>query len=266
MNSSRQHQSQNDGKKQRRCLGKLAKIILILFFAAYLSLGAYAFLLIESSTQQQNKQHSNQPAMTTTTSGGGGVVTVHHQHTPPTEEIRSADLVEGIRIINATAGGGGDLATLLLAEQDQMTRQVLDRLWDITENLNILYKENWTRLAAEEVGRLHESMRQQLMQAVAIGNRRSGAKAAECNISKSAANSHQSMVVVQQQQHHQPSSPAVKWNYPTAFLYALSVITTLGELLALYSIHCTHKYRSIDYFTLLPTPPFLLLSLNRVKL
>ena len=233
-----QHQSQDDGKKQRRCLGKLAKIILILFFAAYLSLGAYAFLLIESSTQhQQNKQHSNQPAMTTTTSGGagGGIVTVHHQHTPPTEEIRSADLGEGIRI-NAT--GGGDLATLLLAEQDQMTRQVLDRLWDITENLNILYKENWTRLAAEEVGRLHESMRQQLMQAVAIGNRRSGAKAAECNISKSAANSHQSMVVVQQQQHQQQSS-LVKWNYPTAFLYALSVITTLGELLALYSVQCT---------------------------
>lgn len=27
----------------------------------------------------------------------------------------------------------------------------MDRLWSITEDLNILYKENWTRLAAHEV-------------------------------------------------------------------------------------------------------------------
>lgn len=27
----------------------------------------------------------------------------------------------------------------------------VDRLWSITEDLNILYKENWTRLAAQEV-------------------------------------------------------------------------------------------------------------------
>jgi hypothetical protein len=30
-------------------------------------------------------------------------------------------------------------------------RRTVDRLWSITEDLNILYKENWTRLAAQEV-------------------------------------------------------------------------------------------------------------------
>ena len=239
---SRQQQQSQDEKKQRRCLGKLAKIILILFFAAYLSLGAYAFLLIESSTQHQQNKQQNQPAIATTS--GGGVV--HHQHTPPTEEIRSADLGEGSSSSSSNPadanGNGGDLAsgTLLLAEQDKMTRQVLDRLWDITENLNILYKENWTRLAAEEVGRLHESMRQQLIQAVAIGNRRikAAAAAAECNISSSGS---KSMVVVQQQ------SPPVKWNYPTAFLYALSVITTLGKNLRTSSSSSSHP-KSINTF------------------
>lgn len=29
--------------------------------------------------------------------------------------------------------------------------RTVDRLWSITEDLNILYKENWTRLAAQEV-------------------------------------------------------------------------------------------------------------------
>ncbi|EDX17255.1 GD16192 [Drosophila simulans] len=30
-------------------------------------------------------------------------------------------------------------------------KKTVDRLWSITEDLNILYKENWTRLAAQEV-------------------------------------------------------------------------------------------------------------------
>lgn len=206
MENHRNHRNKKKEKEdeQRRCLGKLAKILLVIFFVAYLSLGAYAFLLIESTGANQMKHHQ--------ATGGG----VHHQHTPPTEEIRS------------DIGGGASeeqevSSTALLAEQEQMTRQVLDRLWDITENLNILYKENWTRLAAEEVNRLHESMRQQLIQAVAIGNR---AKAGgNCSISKSSTQS-----MVHQQQQQQSSGPSsVKWNYPTAFLYALSVITTLGE-------------------------------------
>lgn len=29
--------------------------------------------------------------------------------------------------------------------------RTVDRLWSITEDLNILYKDNWTRLAAQEV-------------------------------------------------------------------------------------------------------------------
>lgn len=29
--------------------------------------------------------------------------------------------------------------------------RTVDQLWAITEDLNILYKENWTRLAAQEV-------------------------------------------------------------------------------------------------------------------
>lgn len=29
--------------------------------------------------------------------------------------------------------------------------RTVNQLWSITEDLNILYKENWTRLAAQEV-------------------------------------------------------------------------------------------------------------------
>ncbi|EAT44153.1 AAEL004478-PA [Aedes aegypti] len=33
----------------------------------------------------------------------------------------------------------------------ELRLKTVDRLWSITEDLNILYKENWTRLAAQEV-------------------------------------------------------------------------------------------------------------------
>lgn len=36
--------------------------------------------------------------------------------------------------------------------------RTVDRLWSITEDLNILYKENWTRLAAQEVQHFQVSM------------------------------------------------------------------------------------------------------------
>uniref|UniRef100_T1GGW4 Uncharacterized protein n=1 Tax=Megaselia scalaris TaxID=36166 RepID=T1GGW4_MEGSC len=36
-------------------------------------------------------------------------------------------------------------------ENSDIRSRTVDRLWSITEDLNILYKENWTRLAAQEV-------------------------------------------------------------------------------------------------------------------
>ena len=47
------------------------------------------------------------------------------------------------------SGGGG---------VNDLRSQTVDRLWSITENLNILYRENWTRLAAEEVLEFQEAL------------------------------------------------------------------------------------------------------------
>ena len=35
----------------------------------------------------------------------------------------------------------------------------MEKLWEITENLNILYKDNWTALASLELGRLSDAVR-----------------------------------------------------------------------------------------------------------
>lgn len=192
-----------------------AKISLMFFFLAYVSLGAYVFMLIEASSS--------------------GASSSLNQFTPPTEEIRTA-------LSGATSTSSEQQPTTTTAANNNeagdgtqmkelMTRQVLDKLWDITENLNILYKENWTRLAAGEIYRFHETMYLWMKN--------------DCNNNRRKS-SQQEMTTAVGGQHHQTTTAAtspgagagagqhhhhktVKWNYPTAFLYALSVITTLGK-------------------------------------
>ena len=147
------------GCTRQCCFTITFRMSFILFFLAYVSVGAYIFLALESTGDTS----------------------------PPTEEVRAADVA-------------GDQLQL----QEMMTHQLLERLWDITESLNILYKENWTQLASNEMAKVHGAILQL-------------DKKNDCH------------------NHREPSStttvgPRVQWNYPMAFLYSLSVITTLGNL------------------------------------
>ena len=158
MNQAERKTSPRRGCTRQRCFTATYRISFVLFFVAYISLGAYLFLALES--------------------GETGI--------PPSEEVRTADDTND-----------------KLQLQEMMTHQLLERLWDITESLNILYKENWTQLAAYEMTKVHSAMLQ-------VEKKKN-----DCRLSE-----HSSVMAV--------TSP-VKWNYPMAFLYSLSVITTLGN-------------------------------------
>lgn len=75
----------------------------------------------------------------------------------------------------------------------------VERLWAITEDLNILYKENWTKLAAKEL----MDFQRVLMKSMrgAASEQRSGA----------------------------PRDPPYRWSFAGSFLYALTLITTIGH-------------------------------------
>ncbi|XP_055600081.1 TWiK family of potassium channels protein 7 [Uranotaenia lowii] len=81
----------------------------------------------------------------------------------------------------------------------ELRLKTVDRLWSITEDLNILYKENWTRLAAQEVQHFQDT----ILRAVR-------------------ASRSQQVTNVQNQ------SKPYKWTYASAFLYSLTLITTIG--------------------------------------
>jgi len=86
--------------------------------------------------------------------------------------------------------------------------QTVERLWSITENLNILYRENWTRLAAEEVLEFQEALFR------ALRNSGSGYISAR-NGYLLHPNGH-------------------TWSFSSSFLYSLTLITTIGELYYYY--------------------------------
>ncbi|CAO1434344.1 unnamed protein product [Diamesa hyperborea] len=85
------------------------------------------------------------------------------------------------------------------ANNAELRTRTVDRLWSITEDLNILYKENWTRLAAQEVQIFQETILHAL------------------KLSRA-----QQILNVKQ-----PNTP-YKWTYASAFLYSLTLITTIG--------------------------------------
>lgn len=87
--------------------------------------------------------------------------------------------------------------------------KTVERLWSITEDLNILYKENWTKLAAKELLEF---------QKVLVKTMRGGA--AEARL-------------------HYEHEADYRWTFSTSFLYALTLITTIGECILYFHFKIT---------------------------
>ncbi|KAJ8984172.1 hypothetical protein NQ317_017825 [Molorchus minor] len=85
----------------------------------------------------------------------------------------------------------------------ELRAETVDRLWSITENLNILYRENWTRLAAEEVLTFQEALFKALRNSDSVY-----------------VSSSMGTMTYYQNLH--------KWSFSSSFLYSLTLITTIG--------------------------------------
>uniref|UniRef100_A0A2S2NIS9 TWiK family of potassium channels protein 7 n=1 Tax=Schizaphis graminum TaxID=13262 RepID=A0A2S2NIS9_SCHGA len=79
----------------------------------------------------------------------------------------------------------------LLARNDKLRAQTVEKLWKITEDLNILYRDNWTRLAEEEILKFQDSLIRKYGGPNQIDRRH-------------------------------------RWNFASSFLYSLTLITTIG--------------------------------------
>ena len=91
----------------------------------------------------------------------------------------------------------------------------MENLWITTEKLNILYRENWTRLANEEIARFQEQVVRTLTDSLGHGG------PAHTSTSTSTSTASDDVTGKKLVDH--------EWNFARAFLYSLTVLTTIGE-------------------------------------
>ncbi|XP_023312564.1 uncharacterized protein LOC111692700, partial [Anoplophora glabripennis] len=92
----------------------------------------------------------------------------------------------------------------LKAKADEARVKTVENIWEITVSLNILYRDNWTRLAAQEITRFQDELVKSMAEEMALQQplqvTKVGAKHANENY---------------------------EWSFAKAFLYSLTVLTTI---------------------------------------
>ncbi|XP_054729867.1 uncharacterized protein LOC129238740 [Anastrepha obliqua] len=132
-------------------------------------------------------------------------------------------------------GGDGIIsAQLALSADTQEVRQrTIENIWDITVSLNILYKENWTKLAALEIAKFQDQLIKRLNEDALLqlshemdGGLSGGGGSGAAMAGNSPATEAVLLHTHGGQYGHGHGSH--EWNFAKAFLYSLTVLTTIG--------------------------------------
>ena len=92
--------------------------------------------------------------------------------------------------------------------------QTVTRLWQVTERMNILYPENWTRAASEEIIAFQEQLTSALARQFARGP----------------TQSRDSDVIMTSLEVGEPQARAgIRWTFARGLLYSVSLLTTIGK-------------------------------------
>ncbi|XP_036339419.1 signaling mucin MSB2-like [Rhagoletis pomonella] len=132
------------------------------------------------------------------------------------------------------SGDGVTSAHLALSADTQEVRQrTIENIWDITVSLNILYKENWTKLAALEIAKFQDQLIKRLNEDALLqlshemDGGLAGASGSGAAIAGNSPATEAVLLHTHGGQYGHGNGPH-EWNFAKAFLYSLTVLTTIG--------------------------------------
>ena len=167
------------------------------YFAFFLlqALGAFLFMAIESRQAFQ----------------------VNPTAASATDNADDPFLIEPPTVMNVTAAFM-DMPKEVKANVEKARSETVAKLWRVTEQMNILYPENWTRIAAEEILWFQDQLTKALM--------------LELTNSKKTRTQASSQFFYDHMQRPQ-EGPFVaqpgQWTFGRGFLFSVSLLTTVGK-------------------------------------
>lgn len=177
-------------RRKQFIIGSLTNVVIFTVLLAYTFLGSFIFLAIE----------------------GGSEIPVRPRLLPDRQKISSnqsstykKNTDEDYEYGNLTLSGN--------YFWDARSRAV-ENIWEITVSLNILYRENWTRLAAQEILKFQNELVQRVTTEMAS---QYGVSYREMALGEFGGG--------ETINHYEE----YEWNLALAFFYSLTVLTTIGE-------------------------------------
>ena len=113
-----------------------------------------------------------------------------------------------------------ELPSKVKLDVDRIRGKTVRRLWQVTEQMNILYPENWTRIASEEILAFQQVLTQALTRQFMEQRKYL-----------------QSQTVIQTSEEETPmaepqATAHMKWTFARGLLYSVSLLTTIGKCVA----------------------------------
>lgn len=100
---------------------------------------------------------------------------------------------------------------------EESRNKAVQNIWNITVHLNILYKQNWTILAAEELNNFQEKLLEKLWQ----------------------EKLYLETINYNQDAQRTTEQPPTHWKLGKAFLYSMSILSTIGKSVFFFSSSLT---------------------------
>jgi hypothetical protein len=126
-------------------------------------------------------------------------------------------LVEPPTVMNVTAAFL-DMPKEVKANVEKARSETVTKLWQVTERMNILYPENWTRMAAEEILWFQDQLTKALMTELTAKSR-------------TQASQQQQYFYDHMQRAEGPfESRSGEWTFGRGLLYSVSLLTTVGKV------------------------------------